>query len=229
MPQRLQGRRREDLKEFEPIWETIEGLMGGFVPNSMFIMSHNIELMSGFGMLSSAVFRGSKEGHPNPLRAMWGSLRYKLKNLGKPEPEPITNELRYLVFTAVSLSSGCRYCQAHSAMLAGHSGSNQEKLDSILSYETSEHYSAAERAAVALAFAAGQVPNETTNDHFEELKKYYSDAQIIDIVAAIAYMGFLNRWNDTFSTTLEETPLSFASSNLKEVPWEVGKHASGEA
>ncbi|MEL7044272.1 MAG: hypothetical protein AAGL66_04535 [Pseudomonadota bacterium] len=81
---------------------------------------------------------------------------------------------------------------------------------------------------LALAFAAGRVPNETTDQHFLELKKHFSDEQIIDIVAAIAYMGFLNRWNDTFATLLEDQPLQFAGSKLKQVPWEAGKHGDAQ-
>ncbi|MEL7185941.1 MAG: carboxymuconolactone decarboxylase family protein [Pseudomonadota bacterium] len=226
MTQRLLGRKREDLPEFEPVWSTIETVMGGFVPNSMMIMSHNVELMSGFGMLSEAVFRGSKGSKVNPLKAILGRIRYAIKHRGEPEPEPISDELRMLVFAAVSLSAGCRYCQAHSAMLAAHHEASTEKVDDILNFETSEHYSAAERAAIALAFAAGQVPNATTNKHFEDLHEHFSVAQIIDIVAAIAYMGFLNRWNDTFATTLEKSPLDYASQKLDKVEWEVGKHAA---
>lgn len=227
MTQRLQGRKREDLPEFEPVWQTIETVMGGFVPNSMMIMSHNIELMSGFGMLSEAVFRGSKGAKTNPLLAILGRIRHAFTHRGEPEPEPISDELRMLVFTAVSLSAGCRYCQAHSAMLAEYHKASTEKVDDIMLFETSAHYSPAERAALALAFAAGQTPNETTQQHFDELHKYFSVAQIIDIVAAIAYMGFLNRWNDTFATTLEKSPLDFASQKLEKLEWEVGKHAAG--
>ena len=226
MTQRLQGRKREELPEFEPVWQTIETVMGGFVPNSMMIMSHNIELMSGFGMLSEAVFRGSKGAKVNPFKAIVGRIRYAIKHRGETEPEPITDELRMLVFTAVSLSAGCRYCQAHSAMLAEHHKASTVKVDNILNFETSEQYSSAERAAIALAFAAGQAPNATTRQHFDDLREHFSVAQIIDIVAAIAYMGFLNRWNDTFATTLEKSPLDYASQKLDKVEWEVGKHAA---
>jgi hypothetical protein len=41
----------------------------------------------------------------------------------------------------------------------------------------------------------------------------------------IALFGFLNRWNDTMATELEEHPLALASDVLGGVGWEVGKHA----
>ncbi|MEM6580668.1 MAG: carboxymuconolactone decarboxylase family protein [Pseudomonadota bacterium] len=226
MTQRLQGLKREDIPEFEPVLKVIETTMGGFVPNSMFIMARNIDLMSGFGMLSAAVFRGEESAKPSPLKAIMASVRYKLRHIGKPKPEPIPADLRVLVFTAVSLSSGCRYCQAHSALLSANRQVNEGKIDDILNHEESSHYSEAERAALALAFAAGQVPNAVQDQHFDRLKRCFSDEQIIDIVAAIAYMGFLNRWNDTFATLLEEVPRAFASKTLKQVKWDVGQHAA---
>ncbi|MEM1153426.1 MAG: carboxymuconolactone decarboxylase family protein [Pseudomonadota bacterium] len=228
MTQRLNGLTRHDIRELEPVLKVIEQTMGGFVPNSMFIMARNMELMEGFGMLSAAVFRGEASARPHPLKALFAGLRYRWRTRRNPSAKPISSDLRVLIFTAVSLSAGCRYCQAHSAMLSARRGVSPEKIDDILDYENSEFYSAAERAALALAFAAGRTPNETTAQHFSSLKEHYSDEQIIDIVAAIAYMGFLNRWNDTFATLLEDQPLRFASDELKKVPWEVGKHSQQE-
>ncbi|MEM1144336.1 MAG: carboxymuconolactone decarboxylase family protein [Pseudomonadota bacterium] len=228
MTQRLRGLTRHDIRELEPVLKVIEQTMGGFVPNSMFIMARNMELMEGFGMLSAAVFRGEASARPHPLKAMLAGLRYRWRTRRGAKAEPISGDLRVLIFTAVSLSAGCRYCQAHSAMLSAHRQVSAEKIDDILDHENSEFYSAAERAALALAFAAGRAPNETTTQHFSRLKEHYSDEQIIDIVAAIAYMGFLNRWNDTFATLLEDQPLRFASGELKKVPWDVGKHTNAE-
>ena len=66
------------------------------------------------------------------------------------------------------------------------------------------------------------VPNATGPEHFEQLKKHFTDRQIVEIVAVISLFGFLNRWNDTMATTLESQPGEFARVNLDN--WEVGKH-----
>jgi alkylhydroperoxidase family enzyme len=66
------------------------------------------------------------------------------------------------------------------------------------------------------------VPNATEASHFDELKRHFSDRQIVEIVAVISLFGFLNRWNDTMATTLESEPRAFATDNLS--GWEVGKH-----
>jgi hypothetical protein len=41
----------------------------------------------------------------------------------------------------------------------------------------------------------------------------------------VALFGWLNRWNDTLATPLEEAPLSFARESLAESGWEPGPHA----
>jgi hypothetical protein len=80
-------------------------------------------------------------------------------------------------------------------------------------------FSDAERAALDLAQAAGSVPNTVTDQQFENLKLYYSEDEIVDIVAVIAYFGFLNRWNDSLATPLEESPIAFAESHLGTHNW----------
>ena len=49
-------------------------------------------------------------------------------------------------------------------------------------------------------------PNQVEGRHFEELKEHYTEDEAAEIVAVIALFGFLNRWNDTIKTELEELP-----------------------
>jgi len=46
----------------------------------------------------------------------------------------------------------------------------------------------------------------------------------VELTAAIATFGFLNRWNDTMATELEDEPLEFAGEHLAHHGWERGKH-----
>jgi alkylhydroperoxidase family enzyme len=94
----------------------------------------------------------------------------------------------------------------------------------VWEYQTSPLYSAAERAALDVAVAAGCVPNAVTDEMFMELCKHWSEEQIVEIVGVIALFGFLNRWNDTFATPLEDEPLEFAEKNLASHGWDAGKH-----
>jgi alkylhydroperoxidase family enzyme len=90
-------------------------------------------------------------------------------------------------------------------------------------FETSALFSAKEKAALSFALAAGSIPNQVTVFHHQTLNCYFNEAQIVEIMATIAVFGFLNRWNDSLGTTLEQEPLRFAQEHLSE-HWEVGKH-----
>ena len=69
-----------------------------------------------------------------------------------------------------------------------------------------------ERVALRVAKAAGLSPNTVTDAEFADLKNYYSDDEIVEIVSVISMFGFLNRWNSTFSTDIEEEPGDFFDS-----------------
>ena len=99
------------------------------------------------------------------------------------------------------------------------------KIEAVWEFETSPLYSDAERAALRLALAAGYIPNGATDEHFDELRKYYSKSEMVEIVSVISMFGWLNRFNDTLANELEDDAVAFAGEHLAEAGWEVGKHA----
>jgi hypothetical protein len=68
------------------------------------------------------------------------------------------------------------------------------------------------------------VPNAVTDEMFMELRKHWTDDEVVEIIGVIAMFGFLNRWNDTFATPLEDEPLEFAEKHLSPHGWDAGKH-----
>lgn len=138
----------------------------------------------------------------------------------------ISRTLRNLMFHIMSYEAGCQYCQAHSiTSIANDPDVSAEKLDALWDYDNSPLYSDAERAALRFAQASAAVPNAVTDDDFDELKKYYSDDQIVEIVAVLSVGAFINRWNDTMGSELEENPRTVAQNLLGSKGWDVGKHA----
>ena len=184
------GKKREDFSEFEELFQGVESFMG-YVPNAHLTMAEKPELLLAFSSLAMTIFQS----------------------------EGIDMQTKQLIALASSLSSGCKYCQAHTSHGAERAGTKQEKIAEILNYTESEHYSDEERAVLDLAFATGRAPNESKSQHFSELKKYFSDGQIIDIVSVISMFGFLNRWNDTLGTKLENVPKDFVEEKLKPLGW----------
>ena len=136
----------------------------------------------------------------------------------------VSFELKRLIAMMSSWASGCQYCVAHTAHGAHLLGVTAEKLQSLPLFETSDHFTAAERAALTVARGAGQVPNAVTDAEFRELRRWFDDEQVVEIVGVISLFGFLNRWNATFATELEQSPLHFAERNLAATGWVPGVH-----
>ena len=156
----------------------------------------------------------------------WPELRESMNNIFKlifPSRE-VSGELKQFVFTAASLASGCRHCQSHGSYHLHKIGVPDEKIQAMWTYQTSSLFSEAERAALDLAFAAGVAPNAVEPENYTELRKHYTDDQIIELLAVIAIGGFLNRWNDMIATVTDQESIDYANKTLRPVGWEPGKH-----
>ena len=174
----------------------------GFVPNSMLIMQRKPKILSAFRQLSAAIN-------------------------ADPESE-VDRGFKRLLAHVASRAAGCRYCMAHTAGSAPRFGIDEAKVAAVWEYRTSPLYSEAERVALDFALAAAAVPNDVTDEMFAELRKHWSENQIVEIVAVIALFGFLNRWNDTMATPLEAEPIEAGEKFLASHGWEAGKHLRGE-
>ena len=158
-------------------------------------------------------------GHWPELRETWNQMI----QLVFPERE-VSGELKQLVFTVASLASGCRHCQSHGAYHLHKIGVSDEKIQALWSFETSDLFTDAERAALRLAMAAGVAPNMTEPENFVEMRQHFTNIQIIEILAVIAVGGYLNRWNDTIATVTDQESIDFADQVLRQVGWDPGKH-----
>lgn len=187
--------RREDLPELEELFEHYDATLS-FVPNSLVTMARRPEILRAFSELITQVWNSGTL--PKPLKPLIGIVS--------------------------SVAAGCRYCQAHEAVDARERGVADEKVTAIWDFERSPLFDDGERAALRFARDASLVPNEVRPAHFEELRRHWDDGQIVEILAVVGVFGFLNRWNDTMATDLEDEPLGLASARYGE-RWGPGKHA----
>ena len=116
------------------------------------------------------------------------------------------------------------YCVAHTGATGKIVGMDDDRIAALWDFEKSELFSEAERSALRFAQAASAVPNMVTDADFADLRQFYTDFQVVEIVGVISMFGFLNRWNDTMATALEEEPIEFAERLLKDRGWDGGKH-----
>ena len=182
--------------ELEADFAIFEKILG-FVPNSLLTMQRRPKMVKGFGELTKAVM--DPEGGVD-----LGFMR--------------------LVAHFSSRAAGCQYCEAHSLVAAKIHNIPQEKLDAIWEYRTSPLYSEAERAALDFALAAGSVPNAVDAEIFARMREHWSEDKIVQILGVVCLYGFLNRWNDSMATTLEDEPREMAERVLSKGGWTGGKH-----
>lgn len=169
----------------------------GFVPNSVLTMQRKPSLVRAFVALQGAI---------------WG-----------PDSK-VDRGLKRLIGHVASRTAGDAYSIAHTASGALHFGINAQKLAAVRDYRTSPLYTPAERAALDVAAAAAAVPNVVTDAMFAELRKHWSEEQVVEIVATVAAIGFVNRWNGTMQTPLEAEPLAVGEKHLAAHGWSPGAH-----
>ena len=113
---------------------------------------------------------------------------------------------------------------AHNAGGALRFGINEEKLAAVWQYRTSPLYTEPERVALEFSIAAASQPNDDNDDLFDRMKQHWTEGQIVDIAALLPYFGFMNRWNDTMATPLEDEPIAVAEKHISKHGWALGKH-----
>ena len=110
---------RENFSEQEDLFKLIEGFMG-YLPNSHLSMAVNPQLNETFAALAGTIFSSQK----------------------------IDTGLMQLIALASSLSSGGKYCQAHTSPGAHQAGANEEHINDILRYQESSPYDDSEKAVL---------------------------------------------------------------------------------
>ena len=169
----------------------------GFCPNSVLTMQRRPAIAKAFINLNKAV----------------------MENQGR-----VTSEQKRLIGYLTSANTGCRYCQAHTILAAQRYGGSEERLANIWNFRDSELYTDAEKAAFEFALAASAVPNAVDEAIEKSLQQHWDEGEIVEILGVIALFGYLNRWNDSMATTMEQGAVEAGEALLSNTDWQRGKH-----
>ncbi|WP_303918898.1 carboxymuconolactone decarboxylase family protein [Draconibacterium sediminis] len=187
----------ESDPELQQLIEFYEETLG-FCPNSVKTMHHRPRIAYAFIEMNKAV----------------------MENKGR-----VTSALKRMIAYISSNAAGCRYCQAHAIRAAERYGAEQEKLDNIWEYKTHPAFSDAERAALDFAFAASIIPNSVDDQIAGNLRAYWDEGEIVEITGVVALFGYLNRWNDSMGTEIEDGAKESGEKLLSRKGWNTGKHS----
>ncbi|MBT8274285.1 MAG: carboxymuconolactone decarboxylase family protein [Bacteroidia bacterium] len=187
---------RDSNKEAQEMADFYEETLG-FTPNSLFTMMHRPRIAKAFLEMNQSV----------------------MENKGR-----VTSSLKRLLAYLSSMTTGCRYCEAHAIRAAERYGSEEDKMRNIWDYKTYPAFTEAERAVFDLAIAASSVPNAVTDEIADNMRKHWDDGEIVEVLGVIALFGYLNRWNDSMGTQLEEPAAEDGKKYLEKKGWSRGKH-----
>jgi alkylhydroperoxidase family enzyme len=148
-------------------------------PSSLFMRLGYYFMRKKFGkvMTPASVFSARM---PTTFTTFYG----KVGRLDKKLRLPIDTVL--LLRERVASTNGCLFCvDATHARALGHSKELAAKFDALVNYATSPLFSPAERAA--LDYATDLTAHKAVDtDTFAELRRYYNDREICDIVWVVA-------------------------------------------
>ena len=169
----------------------------GFCPNSVLTMQIRPEIARAFITLNMAV----------------------MANHGR-----VTSAFKRIIAWVSSNAAGCKYCQAHAIRAAERYDAEQEQLDNIWEYRTHPAFSEAERAALDFSLVASQVPNGVNEEIKARLYEHWNEGEIVEMLGVISLFGYLNRWNDSMGTSIEDGAVESGNQYLGKHGWEKGKH-----
>lgn len=140
----------------------------GNVPNMFRVMAHRPEIFSTMQAHFSAVLNT-------------GTVPLKLKEL---------------IIVRTSQVNETPYCLASHTRLARNLGWTDNQLAQLADWPDRSDFTPAEKAALRLAETVTRDAHALTDQQFAELRSYYSEGEIVELLCAIGLFNYFNRFND---------------------------------
>ena len=80
--------------------------------------------------------------------------------------------------------------------MARRHGWSEEQIDDLANFRNRSDFTDAEKAAIELAERTTLDSNRVDDEFWQELRKYYDEGEIIELLAAIGLFNYFNRFNN---------------------------------
>jgi uncharacterized peroxidase-related enzyme len=108
----------------------------------------------------------------------------------------VPTKLKELIIVRTSQVNVTPYCLASHTILARGLGWTDEQLDHLADWPQRMDFTPAEKAALRLAETVTRDANAVSNEQFDELRGYYSEGEIVELLCAIGLFNYFNRFNN---------------------------------
>jgi len=108
----------------------------------------------------------------------------------------VESKFKELAYLKTAQINGCEYCfKAHSAS-GKKSGVTDEQIKALTFFARSDSFDEKEKATLLYAERVTRGASGIREGAIQELKKYYTDDQIVELTLTICVANFTNRFND---------------------------------
>jgi uncharacterized peroxidase-related enzyme len=114
----------------------------------------------------------------------------------------LDRKLYELIYLRISLINGCRYCTQHHVASSRRAGLTAEDWAALKAGNYSR-YTEKEQAALTYVEKLTRAPHEITEADFDELKKHFSEPEIVDIHMLAGLANLTNRVTDPLGLEVE--------------------------
>lgn len=108
----------------------------------------------------------------------------------------VPTRLKELIIVRTSQVNETPYCLASHTRLAKGLGWSDEQLANLADWRQRDDFTPAEKAALRLAETVTRNAHALSDEQFAELREYYSEGEVVELLCSIGLFNYFNRFND---------------------------------
>ena len=159
--------RNEVTPELAALYDKAFALRGN-VPNMFRVMAHRPEIFA-------------------TMQAHFGAVL----NTGT-----VSTKLKELIIVRTSQVNDTPYCLASHTILAKGLGWSENQLNHLAEWNKRDDFTPAEKSALRLAETVTRDAHAVTDEQFAEIRTYFSEGEIVELLCAIGLFNYFNRFNN---------------------------------
>ena len=122
----------------------------------------------------------------------------------------LSTALKELVIVRTSQLNCTEYCLASHTAIARRLGWTDQQITALRNAQASPLFSDSQKAAIHLAEVMTLDQHNYTDEDYAHLRSFYSEGEVVELMAAIGLFAYFNRFNDV----LKMEPTKPASAEL---------------
>jgi uncharacterized peroxidase-related enzyme len=108
----------------------------------------------------------------------------------------VSTRLKELIIVRTSQVNVTPYCLASHTILARNLGWTDDQLSHLADWPQRGDFTPAEKAALRLAETVTRDAHAVSDQQFAELRGFYSEGEIVELLCAIGLFNYFNRFNN---------------------------------